>query len=788
MLARFQKSFIRGLICTLISPVSLIRATAVILLLATPFSQAQTVLFDPDDATKAIGIQNLSYNNELWNVGFTDFVSARSVYGDHPGIYDFPGIDLAEGAIVAVNTALNASVATGVGSDTLVAADTYAIGYFPQGGNTVPEAVLIATGSNNTMAPMNWGVGTLEGSVLYNVAENAAPTWADFTLVSAVQTVIFDESGTNAIGIENLDIGGELFDVSFTASVTAAQAYGPFPGEYDVAGVNGAISAVDAMTEALNDAGADTVGEGASSESFFVGYLSTDPLGLESVTHREAVISGAWDQNPISFTTPYNTGDKVWADFSGDEPDPVSIGGTVTGLVGSGLVLQNNGGDNLTVAAADIVFEFAEPVIVGDPYEVTVLTQPDGQTCSVENFSGVAPDVDVTDVEVTCGELVEGDVIAVATEGDILGGTPLTEILLEGGVGINRSGKVAFGGKDDLSNIAVFTQDGLVVKEGDILEDDTELMDISAFGEVAISAGQFGDRVAFHGTDGDFTDAVFTQDGPVAKVRGTLPDDTFVEKINSQGKVAINNLDQVAFHGKVLSSHGRVNAVFTSDAIVAQEEVSLEDRITPQSINATGGVAINDFGEVAFHGKILRPGHPSGTKAVFTQHGLVAREGGTLLPGGTIVSDIDVNGGVAINLFGDVAFHGFVGPELTRAVFVKLGFNEGELVVKEGDILGDGTPLDEIEESGGVAINFFGDVAFHGRTGGVKAVFTQHGLVVKESDILDGGKTLSEIHQTGGVTINFYGDVAFHGRTGSTDAVLVGPAPLPPAVVPPASE
>ena len=614
------------------------------------------------------------------------------------------------------------------------------------------------------------------------------------TSAASAETVVFGELTGKATGITDLDIDGTIYDVLFDERASALSVYGPFPGTFPFTG-NEAQVAVIAVAAALNTAEALTVGEDTSvdgrfNSSFNIGFTSDDILTQLVITWKGEILGGGWFDSGTDQTS-YAGEERTWAVFTladGPAPDPVSIGGTVTGLVGSGLVLQNNGGDNLTIATADIVFEFAEPVIVGDPYEVTVLTQPDGQTCSVENFSGVAPDVDVTDVEVTCGELVEGDVIAVATEGDILGGTPLTEILLEGGVGINRSGKVAFGGKDDLSNIAVFTQDGLVVKEGDILEDDTELMDISAFGEVAISAGQFGDRVAFHGTDGDFTDAVFTQDGPVAKVRGTLPDDTFVEKINSQGKVAINNLDQVSFHGKVLSSHGRVNAVFTSDAIVAQEEVSLEDRITPQSINATGGVAINDFGEVAFHGKILRPGHPSGTKAVFTQHGLVAREGGTLLPGGTIVSDIDVNGGVAINLFGDVAFHGFVGPELTRAVFVKLGFNEGELVVKEGDILGDGTPLDEIEESGGVAINFFGDVAFHGRTGGVKAVFTQHGLVVKESDILDGGKTLSEIHQTGGVTINFYGDVAFHGRTGSTDAVLVGPAPLPPAVVPPASE
>ncbi len=61
---------------------------------------------------------------------------------------------------------------------------------------------------------------------------------------------------------------------------------------------------------------------------------------------------------------------------------------------------------------------------------------------------------------------------------------------------------------------------------------------------------------------------------------------------------------------------------------------------------------------------------------------------------------------------------------------------------------------------------------------------SQHGLVAKESYILAGGTTLSEIHQTGGVAINDFGEVAFHGRTGSTDAVLVGPAPLPPAVVP----
>ena len=84
-----------------------------------------------------------------------------------------------------------------------------------------------------------------------------------------------------------------------------------------------------------------------------------------------------------------------------------------------------------------------------------------------------------------------------------------------------------------------------------------------------------------------------------------------------------------------------------------------------------------------------------------------------------------------------------------------------------------------------MAINDFGDVAFHGRTGGIKAVFTQNGLVAKVGDNLAGGTTLNEIWANGGVAINPYDrQVAFHGQVGSADAsadaVFVGLAPLPP--------
>jgi hypothetical protein len=88
-----------------------------------------------------------------------------------------------------------------------------------------------------------------------------------------------------------------------------------------------------------------------------------------------------------------------------------------------------------------------------------------------------------------------------------------------------------------------------------------------------------------------------------------------------------------------------------------------------------------------------------------------------------------------------------------------------------------------INTHAGVAINLFGDVVFHGTTGeSVKAVFTQNGLVAKVGDILDDGTTLADIYDTAGVAINPYGrEVAFHGLGSTGSAVFVGQAPLPPA-------
>ena len=80
-----------------------------------------------------------------------------------------------------------------------------------------------------------------------------------------------------------------------------------------------------------------------------------------------------------------------------------TVGGTVTGLAGTGLVLQNNGGDDLPVTS-DGAFTFATPIASGSSYSVTVKTQPTtpSQTCVVANATGTMASNDITNVAVTC--------------------------------------------------------------------------------------------------------------------------------------------------------------------------------------------------------------------------------------------------------------------------------------------------------------------------------------------------------------------------------------------------
>ena len=77
-----------------------------------------------------------------------------------------------------------------------------------------------------------------------------------------------------------------------------------------------------------------------------------------------------------------------------------SVGGTVSGLTGA-LVLQDNNGDNLAVAANN-AFTFITPIANGSPYSVTVLSQPAGQSCSIVRGTGTITAANVSNIEISC--------------------------------------------------------------------------------------------------------------------------------------------------------------------------------------------------------------------------------------------------------------------------------------------------------------------------------------------------------------------------------------------------
>lgn len=79
-----------------------------------------------------------------------------------------------------------------------------------------------------------------------------------------------------------------------------------------------------------------------------------------------------------------------------------TVGGNVSGLAAlESVVLQNNGSDNLNINS-DGSFSFSTPVAQGATYNVTVLTQPATQTCTVTNGSGTVGGSNITNVQVTC--------------------------------------------------------------------------------------------------------------------------------------------------------------------------------------------------------------------------------------------------------------------------------------------------------------------------------------------------------------------------------------------------
>ena len=120
------------------------------------------------------------------------------------------------------------------------------------------------------------------------------------------------------------------------------------------------------------------------------------------------------------------------------------IGGTVSGLAsGATVTLQDNGSDTLDVTANG-AFTFATDIDGNGNYDVTILTQPAGQSCTVTNGQGLvdATADPVSNVIVSC-------VTTASVAGVVSGLAPGTSVTLSDGtqvLSVAANGAFAFPG------------------------------------------------------------------------------------------------------------------------------------------------------------------------------------------------------------------------------------------------------------------------------------------------------------------------------------------------------
>lgn len=121
------------------------------------------------------------------------------------------------------------------------------------------------------------------------------------------------------------------------------------------------------------------------------------------MTSNRLLLTRAWPRlGPVAAALPL----LVLSACGGSDSDSVDtplykVGGQVSGLQGAGLMLHNNGTDDLRLAPGATQFAFDTALAAGSAYAVTVAQQPEGQSCSVSQGSGTLQ-ADVNNVRIAC--------------------------------------------------------------------------------------------------------------------------------------------------------------------------------------------------------------------------------------------------------------------------------------------------------------------------------------------------------------------------------------------------
>jgi len=240
--------------------------------------------------------------------------------------------------------------------------------------------------------------------------------------------------------------------------------------------VGGSISGLTGSGLVLQDNAGDNLNVAANATSF------TFPTAIASGgTYAVTVLTQP--ANPAQTCTVSNgsgtvSGANVTKVAIACSANVYTVGGSISGLTGSGLVLQDNAGDNLNVAAKATGFTFPTAIASGGAYAVTVLTQPasPAQVCSVTNGTGTVGATNISNVALSCISVARFVFVANSTDGvsgDVsaftvnpntgaltaVPGGPVTADQNPSGIAVDTSGQFVYVSNGGTSDVSIFNVD-----------------------------------------------------------------------------------------------------------------------------------------------------------------------------------------------------------------------------------------------------------------------------------------------------------------------------------------
>lgn len=267
----------------------------------------------------------------------------------------------------------------------------------PDDGTAVGLTVTVGDAFGNPVAGL---AVSLSSSGVATFTGPAAPTGLDGTATAAVSALV---AGTQTITARVGDTPIATGELTFTAAPPSPSTSGlaVTPAAIPADGVSAAtvtVTARDALgrpREGVPVALACTAAAAIAPPAAITDAEGRATFAVSSSTVGSGVLTATLGPGPA----PVVVAQTGTVEFT--EPT-YAVGGSIAGLGSPGLVLASPGFADLAVDPGATTFAFAERVVSGTRYSVSVAAQPVGLTCAVEGGSGQVGSAPVTGIAVTC--------------------------------------------------------------------------------------------------------------------------------------------------------------------------------------------------------------------------------------------------------------------------------------------------------------------------------------------------------------------------------------------------